>query len=212
MKRAIIFMLFIVAIVICHYYVDRGATLYIYKSQLHEYFVLGVISDYIISFLSAVIFLVYFYGLIQFLVMGYSKVNKKILHIANSIVITIYLKDLLKYIFARTRPTTFTNNNLSLISHNVYRFDWFHDGKAYASFPSGHAAFIFAFATSLWFIYPKWRWLGVVLAIILVLSQLAMSYHYISDLIAGAGFGIWVSYFYLKQYNLMPTKNKLTTK
>ncbi|HAM37363.1 MAG: hypothetical protein UU08_C0001G0043 [Candidatus Uhrbacteria bacterium GW2011_GWE2_40_58] len=61
------------------------------------------------------------------------------------------------------------------------------------SFPSGHATISFAAAVSIWFVDPT---LGLVfsgLAILVALSRVYVGVHYVSDIIAGALLGAFVS-------------------
>ena len=94
--------------------------------------------------------------------------------------------------FGRYWPATFTCHNPSLIDNHVYGFNWFNTGAAYASFPSGHATFIFSFAAVLWSVFPKLRWLACLLCLLVISGQIVMYYHFVSDIIAGAILGTLV--------------------
>lgn len=119
------------------------------------------------------------------------------LNIANSIAISIFIKDALKAPFGRYWPNTWTNNNPSLIHDHAYGFHWFHKGVIYQSFPSGHTTVGAAFMTALWLSYPhkSWRWLGVPVACAIVIGLLADNYHFIGDCLAGAWVGATVAYY-----------------
>ena len=60
------------------------------------------------------------------------------------------IKNGLKFVFGRTWPETWVNNNPSFIRDGVYGFNWFHGGAGYASFPSGHMSVTCALAAVLW--------------------------------------------------------------
>ena len=92
----------------------------------------------------------------------------------------------LKEAFGRTWPETWVNNNPSYFSNGTYGFFPFHGGAGYASFPSGHTTAISAFAGALWFLWPRLRWLGVALALAVVIGLLGADYHWLSDIMAGA--------------------------
>ncbi|MDP3661577.1 MAG: phosphatase PAP2 family protein [bacterium] len=62
------------------------------------------------------------------------------------------------------------------------------------SFPSGHAAFFFALATSLYFYNKKWGVLFFLAAIIISVSRIVAGVHYPSDILGGALVGIAVAY------------------
>jgi len=114
-----------------------------------------------------------------------------------AMVIISILKYPIKYFFARHWPTSFCNN-LSLIHHGVYGFNFFNIGKAYEAFPSGNAAKIFAIATIVWCYYPRWRWAGILAVVFSVIGVVGLYYHFVGDVAAGAFFGITVALLVLK--------------
>ena len=58
------------------------------------------------------------------------------------------------------------------------------------SFPSGHAALAFATATCLAAAAPRWGWAFFVLAAAVAGERVLENAHYLSDVVAGAGFGV----------------------
>ncbi len=96
----------------------------------------------------------------------------------------------LKEAFGRTWPETWVNNNPSYFGKGVYGFFPFHGGREYASFPSGHTTAICALAGSLWFLWPRLRWVGVLLALAVAVGLLGANYHWLSDIMAGAVVGV----------------------
>lgn len=119
------------------------------------------------------------------------------LNIANSVAVSIFIKDALKAPFGRYWPSTWINNNPSLIHDHAYGFHCFHQGAIYQSFPSGHTTVVVAFMTALWFSYPRalWRWGGVAVASAVVIGLLANNYHFISDCLAGGWIGAVVALY-----------------
>jgi len=122
-----------------------------------------------------------------------------LLNVANSVAIAIFIKDALKAPFGRYWPTTWVQNNPSLIHDNAYGFHWFHKGVIYQSFPSGHTTVAVTFMVALWLIFPRsiWRWLGLLVALAVVAGLLACDYHFIGDCIAGAWVGSVVAVYVL---------------
>lgn len=120
-----------------------------------------------------------------------------LLNVANSVAISIFIKDALKAPFGRYWPSTWVNNNPSLIHDHAYGFHWFHKGVIYQSFPSGHTTVGVAFMVSLWLSFPRssWRWLGVLAAVTIVTGLLANDYHFIGDCLAGAWVGAVVAIY-----------------
>lgn len=111
-------------------------------------------------------------------------------------------KNLLKYVFGRTWPETWTHNNLSLIHDGAYGFHWFHAGTGYESFPSGHMAAICAVISVLWIYYPRLRPLWTLTALAVAASLIGANFHFFSDVVAGSFVGVstgWITTVHLEQ-------------
>ena len=91
--------------------------------------------------------------------------------------------DLVKYIAGRARPKLYFNEHL-------YGFDFFRWQYAWTSFPSGHSATAFGVAILLALLYPRWRFVALVGALLIAFSRLVLAQHYMSDVIAGSFLGI----------------------
>ena len=107
-----------------------------------------------------------------------------------SVVFAESIKDQLKFIFGRTWPETWVQNNPSFIHDGVYGFNFMHGGAAYQSFPSGHMAATCAVVSVLWIWYPRLRWLVTIASIAVGVGLVGANYHFLSDVIAGAFIGI----------------------
>jgi len=90
-------------------------------------------------------------------------------------------------------PETWFHNNPSLIGTGTYGFHPFVHGDDVGSFPSGHAARILAFVTVWWLSIPRTRPLCLLLALPMLVSLVAMNYHFVSDVIAGSLVGATVA-------------------
>ena len=75
------------------------------------------------------------------------------------------------------------------------------------SFPSAHAAVAFAALPLLNKTYPKLKWLWILSASFVAFSRIYIRVHYLSDVVAGAFIGYFVSVFVIK---LKHEKWKLT--
>jgi membrane-associated phospholipid phosphatase len=96
-------------------------------------------------------------------------------------------------VFGRYWPQTWTNDNPSLIGTGTYGFHPFRRGDDVGSFPSGHACRILAFA-GVWMIaMPSTRVMAIVVAVPMLLSLVAMNYHFVSDVIAGSVLGALIA-------------------
>jgi len=95
-------------------------------------------------------------------------------------------------VFGRYWPETWTHDNPSLIGTGTYGFHPFQRGDDVGSFPSGHATRILAFATVWLIAIPRNRILQVVVIVLsasMLVSLVAMNYHFVSDVIAGSVLG-----------------------
>ena len=95
-------------------------------------------------------------------------------------------------------------NNPSLIADGVYGFHPFHFGKAYQSFPSGHAAAAFAVISILWLSRPRWRWLYAAVGGFVCVALVGLNYHFVGDVIAGAMLGSVTGVYATRLFGLRP--------
>ena len=95
--------------------------------------------------------------------------------------------------FGRYWPETWTHDNPSLIGTGTYGFHPFQRGDDIGSFPSGHAARIFGFATVWMIAMPTSRVAATVICAPMLVSLVAMNYHFVSDVIAGSVLGALVA-------------------
>lgn len=191
LKNNITFLLIILLLVSCIYlWLDRPLVFWVNDHvvlRTHFFKLLTVLPDVVT--LAAV--LLYCYVFWQ--IVNNRRIYPTALALANTIAITEFLKNFFKIVFGRFWPATWQANNPSLLNNHVYGFNFFHSGVAYQSFPSGHTATIFAFATIMWFLYPKFRFLYVLLCCLVPVGLLAMNYHFLSDIIGGAYLGSTVA-------------------
>jgi membrane-associated phospholipid phosphatase len=107
-----------------------------------------------------------------------------------SIIFTEAIKNALKFIFGRTWPETWVQNNPSFIRDGVYGFHFMHGGTAYQSFPSGHMAATCTVISVLWIRYPRFRWFYLIVGLLIGAGLVGANYHFLSDVIAGAFVGL----------------------
>ena len=114
--------------------------------------------------------------------------------VANLCTITLAVGDplrgWLKFLFGRTWPAY---GEPSFIFEGAYGFHPFHGGPDFGSFPSGHAAAVFAVAAILWRYLPMYRALYAAGVALMSVVLLAGDFHFLSDVIAGAFLGITLS-------------------
>ena len=100
-------------------------------------------------------------------------------------------------------PETWFNDNPSLIGNGTYGFHPFERGDDIGSFPSGHAARILGFATVWWIAMPRARLVYILVCLPMLVSLVAMNYHFVSDVIAGSALGGIVGAYAASLANLL---------
>lgn len=103
-------------------------------------------------------------------------------------------KAILKPLFGRL------NARLWLEHPEWYGFHWFRGGHGFEGFPSGHMLVLVTVLASATRLYPRVRYLGVFLAVVLAFLLVVTGYHFVGDIIAGAYAGLAVEsvlYFFL---------------
>jgi membrane-associated phospholipid phosphatase len=111
----------------------------------------------------------------------------------------------LKHTFARARPKIY-------FSQQIYGFRLFDEKRCYNSFPSGHEAVSFSIALAIHYISKKHfhTTLCFLGAILIALSRLILTAHYLSDVLSGALIGLLVTYFLSRHFANNILKLKLT--
>lgn len=91
--------------------------------------------------------------------------------------------NLVKVVIGRYRPR-------ALFEQGLYGFHPFSTDWAINSFPSGHSQAAFAAMTALVFILPRYDLAWLALAVLVAVSRVATSVHYLSDVAMGSYVGI----------------------
>lgn len=95
---------------------------------------------------------------------------------------------MVKNILGRARPKLFD-------SMGQFHFEPFSFDSDYASFPSGHATNIFAFATVIAILWPRGKVVLYTIAVWIAASRVLIGAHYFTDAVAGAILGTAFPYF-----------------
>lgn len=104
------------------------------------------------------------------------------------------LVNILKVIFGRTRPRMWVDNG-------EYGFAPFTLGESlYQSFPSGHSVTAFAIAAAFICLFPRLRYVMLVLAGTVAFSRVVITAHYLSDVIAGSLLGYYFTFWLRRQF------------
>lgn len=119
-----------------------------------------------------------------------SKWQTAVLVTGVSVIMAEAIKNQLKFVFGRTWPETWVQNNPSFIRDGAYGFNWLHGGPGYQSFPSGHMSVTCAVVAVLWIWYPRLRPLYAVAALAVAIGLIGANYHFLSDILAGSYVGV----------------------
>jgi membrane-associated phospholipid phosphatase len=103
------------------------------------------------------------------------------------------IANLTKNIVGRARPELYDSVGPLAFKPFAFDADW-------ASFPSGHATNIFAFATVIGMLWPKGRVLLYTLAAWIAASRVLIGEHYFTDVVAGAILGTAFPYLVRERF------------
>ncbi len=92
----------------------------------------------------------------------------------------------LKFLVGRFRPRY-------LFEQGLYGFEPFNTAWAMNSFPSGHSQAIWAVMMALLFIVPRYDLLWVLVAVLVAMSRVVTTVHYLSDVVMGSYIAIALS-------------------
>ena len=180
-----------VAVVISFYWLDRPIALFVHNHLPYGTRKVAQPLSYIpdpLIWVAAITFVVL--GLVGLSGRSLSKMQSVLLVCSVSLMVSETIKNELKFVFGRTWPETWYQNNPSFISDGIYGFNWFHGGQAYASFPSGHMTAICAVVSVFWIYYPQLRVIYLTIVLAGLVSLVGANFHFLSDCIAGAFLGV----------------------
>jgi membrane-associated phospholipid phosphatase len=167
---------------------DRPIAFFMHRELGQPFFLsqLPRISEWLVGAASVVFVLLGLRGLTG---RPLSRLEAVILLCGLSIIVSAALKNELKFVFGRTWPETWVANNPSLIRDGVYGFFFFHGGRGYEAFPSGHTAAVCSAMSVLWLCYPRWRALYAVVVGLVVVGLVGSDFHFLGDIVAGGFVG-----------------------
>lgn len=119
--------------------------------------------------------------------------------------------DGLKLVIPRVRPR-FADFTVGLNAQETFGSQLLefgeHSKAALMSFSSGHSAVAAGLATALWWIHPPGRLVYLTLAILASLQRVINGWHYLSDVLIGAGIGLMGAWLVLHR-EMAPNQSKL---
>jgi membrane-associated phospholipid phosphatase len=142
---------------------------------------------------SAVLFVIF--GLVAIMGRRFSKLEAALAMSTISTLATIVVNSQLKFAFGRTWPDTAEPEIVSLLHDNAYGFHFFQFGKAFESFPSGHAAVAAAVLSAIWIFFPKRRVICAIGIVAVDMGLVVLNLHFLSDVVAGNFLGLSTGLF-----------------
>jgi membrane-associated phospholipid phosphatase len=182
----------IVAVLICYFWIDRPVTFFVYHHHINKIDVFRwltypppEIQDW-----SALVLTIL---MIRRAWGPFLRWQKVLLVACISLIVADDFRISLGEVFGRYWPETWTHDNPSLIGIGTYGFHPFQRGDDIGSFPSGHACRIFGFAWVWVTAMPGTRVVATVICTPMLMSLVAMNYHFVSDVIAGSLLGALIA-------------------
>jgi membrane-associated phospholipid phosphatase len=117
----------------------------------------------------------------------------KCLFVLTSLALSGIANAIIKFAFGRFRPVQF-------IDQNLYGFNFFSTKYGSTSFPSGHANLISALMLSLYFLFPRFGYLWLAFAFLVMASRVVLGVHYLSDVVFASYLAIVVTFHIRSHY------------
>ncbi len=178
----------IAAVLVYYFWIDRPVAFFVYHHQINKFQVFRWLT-YPPPELQTWSPLVLTVLMVRRAWGPFVRWQKVLLVACLSLIVADEFRTSLGDVCGRYWPETWSNDNPSLIGNGRYGFHPFQRGDDIGSFPSGHAARILGFATVWLIAMPRSRVIGAVLCAAMLVSLVAMNYHFVSDVIAGSVLG-----------------------
>jgi len=181
----------IAAVLVCYFWVDRPVAFFVYRHHINTIPVFRWLTypPPEVQNWSALVLTIL---VIRRAWGPFARWQKMLLVACVSLIVADDFRISLGDVCGRYWPETWTHDNPSLIGTGTYGFHPFQRGDDVGSFPSGHAARILSF-TAVWIIAMRdsrtVQVVAFVLCVPMLVSLVAMNYHFVSDVIAGSVLG-----------------------
>jgi membrane-associated phospholipid phosphatase len=189
LRRALVAIAFcIAAVLVCYFWIDRPVAFFVYRQHINKFQLFRWLT-YPPPEIQNWSVLVLTILMIRRVWGPFLRWQKTLLVACLSLIVADNFRTSLGDVFGRYWPETWTHDNPSLIGTGTYGFHPFQRGDDVGSFPSGHAARILGFAGVWTIAMPSTRVVVTVLCAPMLVSLVAMDYHFVSDVIAGSVLG-----------------------
>jgi membrane-associated phospholipid phosphatase len=194
-RTLVITALCIGAVLICYFWIDRPVAFFVHRHHINKFQVFRWLTypPPEVQNWSALVLTILMIRRAWGAFLGWQKV---LLVACLSLIVADDFRISLGDVFGRYWPETWTHDNPSLIGTGTYGFHPFQRGDDIGSFPSGHACRILGFATVWLIAMPRSRTVQIVVIVLcapMLISLVAMNYHFVSDVIAGTVLGWMVA-------------------
>ena len=190
-RTLVITALCIAAVLLCYFWIDRPVAFFVYRHHINRFQVFRSLT-YPPSEVQNWSALVLTILVVRRAWGPFLRWQKVLLVACLSLIVADDFRISLGDVFGRYWPQTWAHDNPSLIGTGTYGFHPFQRGDDIGSFPSGHACRILGFA-AVWVIaMPRSRTVQIVVLVLcapMLVSLVAMNYHFVSDVIAGSVLG-----------------------
>ena len=188
LRALIMTVLCIAAVLVCYFWIDRPVAFFVYRHHINTIPVFRWLTypPPEVQNWSALVLTIL---MIRRAWGPFLRWQKVLLVACLSLIVADDFRISLGDVCGRYWPETWTHDNPSLIGTGTYGFHPFQRGDDIGSFPSGHACRILGFATVWVIATPRSRTVAIVLCALMLVSLVAMNYHFVSDVIAGSVLG-----------------------
>ena len=181
----------VVAVLICYFWIDRPVAFFVFRHHINTIQVFRWLTypPPEVQNWSALILTIL---MVRRAWGSFLRWQKTLFVACLSLIVADDFRISLGDVCGRYWPDTWIHDNPSLIGTGAYGFHPFQRGDDIGSFPSGHAARILAFGTVWLIAMPRSRTLQIVVIVLsasMLVSLVAMNYHFVSDVIAGGVLG-----------------------
>lgn len=177
MKKYWVIIAYIILAVLSYYFIDRTLAVYFHSLNLRTNFhvlnyltALGQWKIYVVLFFIAALYFRY--------IQQNERCEVRFWYLFGCVLIPNLFTFVLKIGVSRARPDL-------LFDNNSYGFYWFQLKDAYWSFPSGHSITSTALAAGLGYIFPRYFFIFIGLALLVAATRVILYHHYLSDVMTG---------------------------
>ena len=194
-RTLVITALCIAAVLLCYFWIDRPVAFFVYRHHINRFQVFRSLTypPPEVQNWSALVLTI----LVVRRAWGpFLRWQKVLLVACLSLIVADDFRVSLGDVFGRYWPETWTHDNPSLIGTGTYGFHPFQRGDDIGSFPSGHACRILGFAAVWMIAMARSRTVQIVVIVLcapMLVSLVAMNYHFVSDVIAGSVLGALIA-------------------